>query len=86
MRGGVVEKYSAKAIGNRLNSGITDKGLTFKNLADELSVSENVVKNWVYGRSRIPIDKAIAVCDLFDWPMDRLAVRGEWDDQEINLN
>lgn len=78
-----MSKYSAESIGNRLNSGITDKGITYEELGNAISVSEDVVKNWVYGRTKIPIDKACDICDLFGWPMDRLAVRGEWDDQKL---
>jgi len=78
-----VSKYSTESIGKRLESGITDKGITYEDLGNAISVSEDVVKNWVSGRTRIPIDKACSICDLFGWPMDRLAVRGEWDDQKI---
>lgn len=78
-----MNKYSSEAIGKRLESGIADKGLTYKQFGDALSVTEDVVKNWTSGRTRIPIDKACKICDLFGWPMDRLAVRGEWDDQEL---
>ena len=78
-----MNKYSSESIGRRLESGITDKGITLKDLGDAVSVSEDVVKNWVSGRTRIPMDKACDICDYFDWPMDRLAVRGEWDDQSL---
>ena len=77
--------YSAVSIGKRLESGIADKGLTNESLAEAISVSEDVVKNWVSGRTRIPIEKACDICDLFGWPLDRLAVRGEWDDQEVMI-
>lgn len=76
-------KYSMSAIGKRLDSGITDKGLDYETLGKEIGVSDDVVKNWVYGRTRMPIEKACEICDLFGWPLDRLAVRGEWDDQEL---
>jgi len=79
-----VIEYSTAAIGKRLESGLVDKGISFKELATAVSVTEDVVKNWVSGRTRIPIDKACAICDLFEWPMDRLAVRGEWDDQKLS--
>ena len=69
--------YSAVSIGKRLESGIADKGLTNESLAEAISVSEDVVKNWVSGRTRIPIEKACDICDLFGWPLDRLAVRKE---------
>lgn len=78
-----MSSYSAEAIGNRLESGIADKGLTYSQLGAAINVTEDVVKNWVSGRTRIPIDKACAICDLFGWPMDRLAVRGEWNDQDL---
>lgn len=83
LKGGMVSKYSMAAIGKRLDSGITDKGLTYESLGKAISVSDDVIKNWVSGRTRIPIEKACDICDLFGWPMDRLAVRGEWDDQEL---
>jgi len=79
-----VGNYSVAAIGQRLESGIVDKGISYEELGNHISVSEDVVKNWVSGRTRIPIDKACAICDLFGWPMDRLAVRGEWADQDLN--
>ena len=75
--------YSSAAIGKRLDSGITDKGITYEELGNAISVSEDVVRNWVSGRTKIPIDKACDICDLFGWPMDRLAVRGEWNDQSL---
>ena len=78
-----MSKYSTTAIGKRLDSGITDKGLTYEEFGNAVDVSSDVVKNWVSGRTRIPIEKACAICDLFGWPMDRLAVRGEWDDQNV---
>ena len=75
--------YSLKSIGNRLESGIADNGLTYSGFGKKLNVSDEVVKNWVSGRTRIPIEKACEICDLFGWPLDRLAVRGEWDDQKL---
>ena len=59
------------------------QGLSYEEFGNAIDVSSDVVKNWVSGRTRIPIEKACAICDLFGWPMDRLAVRGEWDDQSI---
>jgi len=78
-----VGSYSVEAIGKRLDSGLVDKGLSYKDLGDAISVSEDVVKNWVTGRTRIPIERACDICDIFGWPMDRLAVRGEWCDQGL---
>lgn len=80
-----MSNYSTEAIGKRLNSGMVDKGLSCKELGDAISVTEDVVKNWTSGRTRIPIEKACDICDLFGWPMDRLAVRGEWDDQSVSI-
>ena len=72
-------RFAVNAIGIR----ITDKGITYEELGNAISVSEDVVRNWVSGRTKIPIDKACDICDLFGWPMDRLAVRGEWNDQSL---
>jgi transcriptional regulator with XRE-family HTH domain len=80
-----VNKYSTKSIGLRLKSGIADNGYSYKDFADSIGSTEGIVKNWANGRTAIPIDAACKICDLLDWPMDRLAVRGEWDDQVASV-
>lgn len=76
-----MSNYSSKSIGLRLKSGIVDNGYSYKEFADSIGTTEGIVKNWVNGRTSIPIDSACAICDLLGWPMDRLAVRGEWNDK-----
>lgn len=80
-KGGFVSEYSSKSIGQRLKSGLVDNGYSYKDFADAIGSTEGIVKNWANGRTPIPIDEACKICDLLDWPIDRLAVRGEWNDQ-----
>lgn len=71
-------EYSYEAMGRRLESGLADRGMTPDDLAARMpeGVTGYVVREWIRGRTRIPLDKAALICDIFDWPLDRLAVRG----------
>ncbi|MBQ9004084.1 MAG: helix-turn-helix transcriptional regulator [Eggerthellaceae bacterium] len=70
--------YSYEAMGRRLDSGLADRGITPDDLAAMMpdGVTGYVVREWIRGRTKIPIDKACLICDIFNWPLDRLAVRG----------
>ena len=67
--------FSYEAVGRRLHSGMVDRGISTSDLAKRMGVSQEVVKNWISGRTPIPFATAAAICDIFDWPLDRLAVR-----------
>ena len=73
------KEYSYEAMGRRLDSALTDRGMTPDDLAALLpeGVTGNVVREWIRGRTKIPLDKAALICDVLDWPIDRLAVRGK---------
>ena len=75
---GPANTYSYEVIGRRLDAGLTDAGITPDELAIRLGgkITGYVVREWIRGRTRIPLDKAAAICDILDWPLDRLAVRG----------
>lgn len=70
-----MSEYSKEVVGRRLKSGLIDKGMTVKDLADAIGMSEYAVKEWCGGRSGMTLENAIKVCDALGWPLDRLAVR-----------
>lgn len=67
--------YDAEAIGRRLKSGLVDNGYTNEEFAELMGVSRFTVDNWCSGRTELPFRSAIAVCELLNWPLDRLARR-----------
>lgn len=67
-------------VGRRLKSGIADNGMTAKELAVEIGVSYETLKNYMAGETPIGLEKAVRICDIFGWPLDKLAVRGEYRD------
>ncbi|MBQ9000293.1 MAG: helix-turn-helix transcriptional regulator [Eggerthellaceae bacterium] len=67
--------YSNEVIGRRLHSGMVDRGMGAQDLAARLGVSAEVVKNWMSGRTAVPFTTAAEICDIFEWPLDRLMVR-----------
>lgn len=73
--------YERSAIGRRLKSGLTDKGMTVEELSAAIGVSRWSVSEWVSGRCGMSFENAVKVCDALDWPLDRLAVRGAWGQQ-----
>lgn len=73
--------YEKNAIGRRLKSGLSDKGMAIEELSNAIGVSRWAVSEWVNGRCGMSFENAVKVCDALDWPLDRLAVRGEWDAQ-----
>lgn len=68
-------EFSNEVVGRRLHSGLVDRGMSASDLALRMGVSAEVVKNWISGRTPIPFSTAAAICDIFGWPLDRLAVR-----------
>lgn len=68
-------EYPDEVIGRRLYSGIIDQGIDIETFAESLGVSQEVVKNWISGRTRIPLSTGAKCCDVLGWPLDRLAVR-----------
>ena len=67
--------FDMKACGRRIKSGIADKGMTYEQFAPMVGVSVPTVQAWVSGRSGISLSNAVAVADVFGWPLDRVAVR-----------
>ena len=75
----MAQEYDMESIGRRLKSGLADNGMTADQLADAIGVSRYTVGEWVMGRRRMKLTDAAKVCDVFGWPLDRLA-RRERDD------
>lgn len=67
--------YSREAIGRRLKSGLVDAGISVEELADRIGRSRFTVSNWIQGKSGIGLDDAMAICNVLNWPLDRLARR-----------
>lgn len=74
--------YDSKAVGRRLKSGLADTGMTAEQLADAIGMSRFAVGDWLIGRSTPSFETSVKICDVFGWPLDRLAVRGEYADQK----
>lgn len=51
------------------------KGLTRVQLATYLEVSESTMKNWMHGRTEIPVSKIIKLANLFNCTTDYLLGR-----------
>lgn len=67
--------YDMVAVGNRLRSGLADVGMTADDLADATGLSVYSIRSWCAGRCAMTLDSAIAICDVLDWPIDRLVRR-----------
>ena len=65
------------AIGRRLKSGMIDKGFKPDEFAQCLGVSKQTLYSYFNGDKMPTFERAIDICDLLDWPLDRLAVRRE---------
>ena len=71
----MAQEYDMESIGRRIKSGLADNGMTADQLADAIGVSRYTVGEWVMGRRRMKLTDAAKVCDVFGWPLDRLARR-----------
>ena len=81
--------YSKEAVGRRLKSGLVDKGLSNEEFAEKkmclAPTAEGweddpvALTRWYDGRTGMSFENAIAVADGLDWPLDKLACRGEFE-------
>ena len=68
-------RYDHEAIGRRLRSGCVDKGMTLEDMANKIGVTRETVSAWSSGKSVMSFESAIKICEVLDWPLDRLALR-----------
>ena len=73
--------FDAASVGRRLRSGIADAGLSTDDFAAMIGSSRASVSDWMNGKAVMSFENALKVCDVLGWPLDRLAVRGDYDDQ-----
>ncbi|MBE6084732.1 MAG: helix-turn-helix transcriptional regulator [Selenomonas ruminantium] len=67
---------------NRIKDTRLSKGLTQKQVADELGISVVAIQNYENGRRKPAYDVLIALADYFDVSLDYLV--GRTDNPEIN--
>jgi len=61
--------------GEYLREQLSEKGMTITNLADMLGVKEGTVQNWIKGKSRPLIGKAMELCVRLNLEEDRLILK-----------
>lgn len=71
-----MSKFMGK-INERIKMLRTSNGLTQKQLADAINVSEVSLQRFEYGSSRPSLDTLIALADLFDCSIDYLVGRSD---------
>lgn len=74
--------YSREAIGRRLRSGMVDKGIEIQEMAQLTGISRYTIQDYCSGKNGMSLENAQKFCDVLDWPLDRLTVRGPYADQE----
>lgn len=55
-----------------LRAARTHAGLSQKDAADRLGVTPKTLGNWEKGRTFPPVDKVLAICELYGVPYDQL--------------
>lgn len=70
--------YDIAATGARLRAGMDEQGVSVEELAYKSGFAAESVRSWITGRRAMTLDAAIKVCDVLDWPLDRLVSRREF--------
>lgn len=70
--------YDTIATGSRLRDGMNAQGVSVEELAYKSGFTGETVRSWIAGRRAMTLDAAIKVCDVLDWPLDRLVSRREF--------
>ena len=70
--------YDIVATGTCLMRGMDEKGVSITELAYKSGYSVETIRSWINGRRAMTLDSAIKVCDVMDWPLDRLVSRREF--------
>lgn len=67
--------YDKEAVGRRLRSGMVDKGITTEEMAAKVGISTFSLNDYCSGKTGMTLETAEKICNVLDWPLDRLAVR-----------
>ena len=70
--------YDIVATGQRLKEGMDAQSVSVEELAYKSGFAAETVRSWIAGRRAMTLDAAIKVCDVLDWPLDRLVSRREF--------
>lgn len=71
-------EYDKVAVGDYLKSGMDDQGVGVEELAYKSGYSVESIRAWLTGRRAMTLDSAIKICDVLDWPLDKLVQRRQF--------
>lgn len=64
--------YNAQLVGDRIHTERVLRRMSKKELGDVIGVSENTIGNYESGKTSPDLDKAWALADLFNLPLDAM--------------
>lgn len=67
--------FDTNAMTRRIRSLCTDRGITYKQMADDLEIPEGTIKSWVYGERKMSLENAVTIADYFKVSLDVIAAR-----------
>ena len=62
----------SRAIGFRLEALLKERNIPQKELAEMFGVSQTAVSAWALGKTRMPVDKLVAIAEFFSVSLDQL--------------
>lgn len=71
-------EYDKSAVGDFLRVGMDAQGVGVEELAYKSGYSVEAVRAWLAGRRAMTLDSAIKICDVMDWPLDKLVQRRQF--------
>ncbi|MBR3653196.1 MAG: helix-turn-helix transcriptional regulator [Bacteroidales bacterium] len=71
-------EYDKAVVGDFLKDGMDAQGVGVEELAYKSGYSVESVRAWITGRRAMTLDSAIKICDVLDWPLDKLVQRGQF--------
>lgn len=75
--------YDTVATGAVLKDGMSRQNVSVEELAYKSGFAAETVRSWMAGRRAMTLDAAIKVCDVLNWPLDRLVSRREFAPQGV---
>lgn len=61
-----LDRFFYKSLGNEISHIRRSKGISLKEIGEELSCSTQMIDNFELGKSRLSEDKFIKICDYLD--------------------